>query len=144
MIYLFSAAVLLVFFINFEVIGLILKRSARNFYENQKKGTAEVVGYDSSEQSRWYSLIVKIIELNDGKTYICNSAKINIHNYPKGKIIDVIYVTSKIAGKNMIQVYLLDNLPANKMVVAKVFTRLGYFILIVVIVLILLGIYSIL
>lgn len=141
MMYFFSAAVLLIFFIDFEVIGMILSKSAENFKANKKKGTAEVVGYDSSEQSRWYSLIVKVKELNDGKTYICNSAKISIHEYPKGSIVDVMYVNTKVLGT---QVYLSDKMPADKASMAAVFKKIGFIILVPTMILVVFGVYSVL
>ena len=118
MVYLFVAATMFVFYLDFKIISVILKKSAKYFHENKQFGRAEDVGYDASEGSRWYSLIVKVLDLNDDKTYICNSAKVNIHDYPKGTIVDVAYATTK---HGRVQVYLSNCLPADKASMAKVF-----------------------
>lgn len=129
MIYLCIAGVLFVFFINFIIITSILRKNANRFDETQRKGTAEVVGYDSSEQSRWYSLIVKVRELKDNKTYIVNSAKINIHDYPQGSVISVVYAKTEIFGKEMYQVYLPEKMPPSNQGMAKVFHWLSMILL---------------
>ena len=70
MVYLFAAAIMFVFYLDFKIISVILTRSAKYFHENKQFGRAEVVGYYASEGSRWYSLIVKVLDLNDNKTLL--------------------------------------------------------------------------
>lgn len=116
--FLFGAGITLVFYLDFKLISLLLRRSATYFNENKKNGKGVVVGYDASEGSRWYSLMVRVVELNNNKTYICNSAKINIHEYPVGSSVDVVYVISK---KGRVQVYLADRLPADEAIISRIF-----------------------
>lgn len=128
MMYFVLATIMAVSYLDFKLISVILKRSSVYFHEHKKYGSGEVVGYDSSEGSRWYSLIVKVVELNDNKTYICNSAKINIHDYPKGSIVNVVYAITK---RGRVQVYLADRLPADKSYMAKVFNVISLVSLII-------------
>lgn len=137
MMYFFSAAIMAVFFLDFKLISVILKKSAAYFHEHKQYGRGEVVGYDTSEGSRWYSLIVKVLELNDNKTHICNSAKVNIHNYPKGTIVNVIYVITRRGG---VQVYLADRMPADKASMSKVFNTISVIILLITVGLLIAGI----
>lgn len=135
--YLFAAAIMFVFYLDFKIISVILKRSAKYFHENKQFGRAEVVGYDASEGSRWYSLIVKVLDLNDNKTYICNSAKVNIHDYPKGTIVDVAYATTK---HGRVQVYLSNCLPVDKASMAKVFNMIAIISMIITLGLLIAGV----
>jgi len=137
MVYFFASAIMLFFYIDFKIIVMILKRNAKYFEENKKYGKAEVVGYDSSEGSRWYSLIVRVLNLNESKTYICNSAKINIHDYPKGKIVDVIYAVTK---RGHVNVYLRDRMPADEGHMSKIFNVVSKIILAITIILLMIGI----
>lgn len=122
MVYLFVTGLMSVFCLNFEIISVVLKCDAEYFQKHKKSGCAEVVGYDTSEGSRWYSLVVKVLDLSDSKTYICNSAKVDIHDYPKGAIVDVLYIVTK---HGHTQVYLADCLPADKSGIAKVFNNMS-------------------
>lgn len=137
MMYYFAAAIMAVFYLDFKVIAVILKRSSEYFHEHKQYGNGEVVGYDSSEGSRWYSLIVKVIELNDNKNYICSSAKINIHDYPKGSIVNVAYAITK---RGRVQVYLADRLPADKSSMSKVFNIISVISLIITLGLVIAGV----
>lgn len=137
MVYFFSAAIMAVFYLDFKLISVILKRSSVYFHEHKQYGSGEVVGYDSSEGSRWYSLVVKVNELNDNKTYICSSAKINIHDYPNGSIVSVVYAITK---RGRVQVYLADRLPADKSSMSKVFNIISVISLIITLGLILAGV----
>ena len=139
MIFLLFASVVFVFFLNILIISIILKNNARRFENTKKKGTAEVIGYDTSEGARWRSLIVKLNDLDDNKRYICNSGKIDIQNYPKRTIIDVIYASSFLGR----QVYLTNNMPASKTGVAKVFSIIASFLFVLTLVLAGVGLYQI-
>ena len=140
MIYFFSATIMAVFYLDFKLISVILKRSSAYFHEHKKYGTGEVIGYDSSEGSRWYSLIVKVVELQDNKTYICSSAKINIHDYPEGSIVNVAYAITK---RGRVQVYLADRLPADKSSMARVFNIVSLISLVITLGLVVAGIMTI-
>lgn len=110
---LIGAGVVAFFAIVLLIIGVSLERSGKSFEENKRRGRAEVVGYDRADQSNWYTLLVRIPELNDGKLYNCTAGKINISDYPKGAVIDVFYAPKKVAGMNIVEVHLLDNPPAD-------------------------------
>lgn len=131
MIWFFSAAIMAVFYLDFKLISVILKRSSVYFDEHKKYGSGEVVGYYANEGSRLRSPIVRVIELNDNKTYICN-ANINTHDYPKGSIVNVVYAITK---RGRVEVYLADRLPADKASMSKVFNIISLISLIITLVL---------
>lgn len=134
------ASIMVISYLDFKLISAILKRNVTYFEEHKKYGKGEVVGYDASEGSRWYSLIIKIIDLNDNKTYICSSAKIDIHDYPKGSIVNVIYAVTK---RGRVRVHLADKLPANENNMAKVFNIVSWISLIFAFIFVLAGVLTI-
>ena len=97
------------------IIGISLEKQGRSFEQNKKSGKAEVVGYERADQSNWYTLLVRIPKLNDGKIYNCSAGKIKISDYPKGSVIDVWYAEKKIVGLKVVEVHLLNNPPADGM-----------------------------
>lgn len=111
--FLIAAIVIAVFALALLIIGAALEKSGRSFRENQRKGLAEVVGYERAEQSNWYTLLVRIPALNDGKIYNCTAGKIHLSQYPKGSVIRVLYAPKRIAGMNVVEVHLLDDPPAD-------------------------------
>lgn len=102
----FIAAVLL-------IIGAALVRQGKSFRENMRYGIAEVVGYERAEQSDWYTLLIRIPELNDGKVYSCTAGKISPAAYPKGKVVEIIYAPKKVAGIRFVEAHLRENPPAD-------------------------------
>ena len=123
LLYIFIFALLLLGVI-FCITGKMLLRSEQNFKQDMKFGQAEVVGYDREEESSWYSLVVRLYE--DGKIYNCKSKKsINTGDYPKGKIVDVIYARKKITGWYDVRLNEPDKLPENYSAVAKGFSIAG-------------------
>lgn len=128
MIYFFSAAIMVVFYLDFKLSSVILRRRSAYFEEHKKYGSGEVVGYYAEEGSRWRLLIVKVTELNDNETYICNSAKINTHDYPKGSIVNVCYAITK---RGRVQVYLADRLPADNYNMSKFFNIISLISLVI-------------
>lgn len=146
MILFFIAAIMAVFCLNFKLIAVILKRSSVYFNEHKKYGTGEVVGYSAnstngeSERTRRYSLLVKVIELNDNKTYDCGTVN-NIHDYPKGSIVKVVYAITK---RGRVQVYLTDSMPADKSSMSKVFNIISLISLIITLGLVMIGVITML
>ncbi len=125
--FLFAAVMVSLFALALLIIGLATEKSGKSFCANQRRGQAEVVGYERINQSNRYTLLVSIPELNDGKIYNCTSGKINLADYPKGTVVDVMYAPKKIIGISVVEVHLSNNPPANSL-------RLGHGIKIVSIV----------
>lgn len=111
--FLFAAAIVSVFALALLIIGLAMEKSGKSFCANQRRGRAEVVGYRRAEESNWYTLLVRIPELNDGKFYSCSAGKINLSDYPKGAVVDVLYAPKRVVGMNIVEVHLLNNPPTN-------------------------------
>jgi hypothetical protein len=137
MIWFFSAGIMFVFFLDFKLISVLLKRSIAYFNEHKQYGRGEVVGYSANEGSRWYSLIVKILELNDNRTYICNAAKVHIHDYPKGTVVSVAYAITR---RGRVVVYLADRMPADESSMSKIFNVISEIVLLITIGLLIAGI----
>ena len=87
-------------------IGAFYQKSVSNFEKNKKSGTAEIVGYQASENSRRYKPIVKVLDLNDGKTYICSYGLVKRSDYPVGTIINVEYMSKIMFGVNTVEVHM--------------------------------------
>lgn len=109
--FLFAAAMVSVFALALLIIGLSMEKNGKSFCANQRRGWAEVVGYRRAEESNWYTLLVRIPELNDGKFYSCSAGKINLSDYPKGTVVDVLYAPKRVVGMNIVEVHLLNNPP---------------------------------
>lgn len=107
------------------ITGMVLNKNGRSFNESKRYGYGEVVGYDCGDQSSRYTLLVRIPELHDGKIYNCKSGKINIGNYPKGSVVNIIYAPKSIVGIEVIEVYLSDCPPADSVALGKKFKILS-------------------
>lgn len=116
--FLIAAASVAFFAFVLLIIGSAMERKGKSFNENTRQGVAEVVGYERAEQSNWYTLLIRIPELNDGKVYNCTAGKINPSDYPKGKTVDIIYAPKKAAGIKFVEAHLRENPPPDT-------TRLG-------------------
>lgn len=122
MIVLLSLAGFLFFlFVVFCVVAATLRKSANSFQESMRSGKAEVVGYEREERSSWYTLLVKIPALHDDMTHNCHAGKIQIANYPKGTVVDVIYAEKQVMGIPVIEVHLKENPPVSTTAVSTVF-----------------------
>lgn len=111
-------------------VGIAMEREGADFNANVRSGKAEVVGYDRAEQSNWYTLMVRIPELNDGKVYNCTAGKgINPSEYPKGTMVDVLYAPKTIAGIRVIEAHLKDNPPADKARLGRIIEQLAFALL---------------
>lgn len=129
------------FAITLLIIGIALEREGTEFNANAQSGKAEVVGYDRAEQSNWYTLLVRIPKLNDGKFYNCTAGKsINTSEYPKGTIVDVLYAPKTIAGIRVIETHLKENPPTDKARLGKKVELLAFALLGVSIILCIVGI----
>lgn len=111
--YYIAAAALLFFALLFWLVGVFLQRSTQTFDRNQRFGRAEVVGYDRGEQSSHYSLLVRILDLDDGKLYNCKSQHLDLAKYPKGAVVDVVYAPKRVMGIDVVEVHLADAPPMN-------------------------------
>ena len=109
-----GAIVILVFAIVFLITGIVLEREGKYFEAHKRNGKAEIVGYDSSPESSTYAFSVKILDLNDGKLYTCPAGKRILTRYRKGDIVNVLYAPKRVVGLNVVEVYLIDNLPRNR------------------------------
>ena len=126
------------------IIGFSLGRQGSSFEKNKRMGQAEVVGYERGERSNWYTLLVRIPELNDGKIYNCTAGKMNISQYPKGSVIDVLYAPKKVAGINVVEVHLLSNPPADSSKVGRGIKKFSVAMLAIAVMLVVAGIVTIL
>ncbi len=106
MVYYIIAGFLLLIVIIFFITGKLMDRSHEYFERNMKSGLAEVVGYDRLNDSTWYSLKVKLQEVDTDKYYVCASRKINKADYPAGTIVRVLYAPKKIVGISLYEVHL--------------------------------------
>ena len=144
MILFFTIAIMAVFCLDFKLIAVILKRSSVYFDEHKKYGNGEVVGYSANGGSegskRRYSLLVKVIELDNNKTYDCGTVN-NIHDYPKGSIVKVVYAITK---RGRVRVYLTDSMPADESSMSKVFNIISLISLIVTLGLAIIGVITML
>lgn len=116
--FLIAAIVVAFFAIVLLIIGAAMVSKGKSFNKNKRYGAAEVVGYERAEQSNWYTLLIRIPELDNGKIFNCTAGKINPSDYPKGKVIDIIYAPKKVAGISFVEAHLRENPPADT-------TRLG-------------------
>ncbi len=139
MIFLFFAIVVFIFWISIFIITILLKHSVQRFNNTKKNGTAEVVGYDTSEGARWRSLIVKLNDIDDDKRYICNSGKIDIRDYPNGTTVDVIYASSMLGR----QVYLAESMPVSNASMLKVFNKIACLLFVLMLALTGIGLYQV-
>ena len=85
------------------------------FQKNKHVGKAEITNYYAIQGHRYYDLSVKILELNDGKEYLCKCGRIISSDYQKGMIVDVIYSKYKVMGVEIVDVRLLNNMPNDTM-----------------------------
>ena len=111
--FLIAAIVVAFFAIALLIIGVAMVSTGKSFHANKRYGKAEVVGYERADQSDWYTLLIRIPELNDGKIYNCTAGKIDLSSFPKGTVIDIVYAPKKVAGIHFIEAHLLDNPPAD-------------------------------
>ena len=91
--------IFLVLAVIFFIVAKGLKKSGRNFKKGMTYGQAEVIGYDRDEGSSWYSLVVRLCGLDSNHIYNCKSRKISTADYPKGKIVEVIYAPKYVWGE---------------------------------------------
>lgn len=144
MVFLIAAIVIAFFAMVLLVIGAAMVSKGKSFNENKRYGVAEVVGYECAEQSNWYSLLVRIPELNDGKVYNCTAGKINPSDYPKGKAVDVIYAPKKVAGIIFVEAHLRKNPPADTVRIGQGIKKISIAMLVIAGILIVLGIATLL
>lgn len=110
----------------FLVSAAVVRRDAEWFSSEMRRGRAVVEGYRRKERSSWYTLLVRLPEVGDGKqVYECSAGKIRTADYPKGKIVEVYYAKRKQMGLNTVRIVLEENRPTDGMVVAKVFRLIG-------------------
>lgn len=95
------------------IIGAALEKQSAYFEKNKRCGQAEVVGHQCSSQSNYSTLLVRIPDLRDDNAYNCASGKIDISCFPKGTMVNVWYASKRVAGMNVVEVYLYDNPPAD-------------------------------
>lgn len=143
MAFLIGAGTVVFFAVILLVVGVALERKAKSFNENVRSGKAEVVGYDRTNQSDWYTLLVRIPELNDGKIYNCTAGKINLSQYPKGAIIDVLYAPKTIVGIKIVEVHLCDNPPADSFRLGRGIKRFSLALLVLTAILIVVGLITV-
>ena len=130
MIWFFLSGFFLLLCLIFFIVGIILRRNAGAFERGSRIGKAEVVGYTREERSSWYTLLVRLPELNDGKVYNCMAGTIRTADYPKGTTVDVIYATRRVLGMDTVEVHLMEKQPANQTAVATAFRTIAIFCLI--------------
>ena len=139
-----TAGIISIFALGFMIIGHALNKEGRDFEQIKRVGKAKVVGYDGTEESNVYNLLVEILEINDGKLYTCEPSMSNLIDYPVGRIIDVCYATKKVMGINVIEVHLLDSPPVNSSKFGSVIKKCGIVLFIIAFILIIVGIILIL
>ena len=144
MAYLIISIVFLILFLDFLWIYKLIEKGAKKFDETKKIGTAKVVGYYSESQSKWRSLIVEVVELNDGKEYICNSGPIRTYEYPKGSVIDIEYANVRPFGIKGIRVNMLEHPPVDEHKMSRVFAIFSYVFLIITLIFLMLALFHIL
>lgn len=136
LLFLIFALIFLMLAMIFYITGKILNKSDRNFKKNMRYGRAEVIGYDREEESDWYTLIVKLCDIADKSSYNCKSKKINIADYPKGKLVDVVYAPKFVMGAVWYDVRLNETgkLPTEDGILAKGFETVGIICLILAVI----------
>ena len=93
----------------------------QEFKQHKKYGKAEVVSTKIEKEDEDCYLRVKLLDLNDNKTYICYGKGIKYDCYPKGSIIDVIYST----GKHSTRVILMNKPPQDNGMLVRVCWLIG-------------------
>lgn len=111
------------------ICAYAIDRDNRDFEKNKQFGKAVVTSYNRVSQSDAYTLYVRMPELSDKNTYSCSHGKINVGDYPPGKIVDVMYVPKKMAGINYADIRLIDSPPANRSGFARVLKIISIFII---------------
>ncbi len=134
------AGIALLFSLALFVIGRFFKKDAVFFEENKRKGSAEVVGYNRAEKSNWYSLAVKLIDV-DEHVFDCDAGKIKTSDYPVGSIVSVIYVHKKTFGIDVFEVHLADNPPGDKMKISNVMMKISLVLFVVSVIMTIIGLY---
>lgn len=142
--FLIAAVVVAFFAMVLLIIGAAMVSKGKSFNENKRYGVAEVVGYERAEQSNWYTLLVRIPELNDAKVYNCTAGKINPSDYPKGKTVDIIYAPKKVAGIKFVEAHLRENPPADTTRLGQSMKKISVAMLVIAGILIVLGIVTLL
>lgn len=141
---LIAATVIAFIAITLLIIGIALVSKGNSFHENKQYGKAEVVGYERADQSNWYTLLIRIPKLNDGKIYNCTAGKIDLSSYPKGTVIDIVYAPKKLAGINYVEAHLLDNPPADSTKLGSGIKKFAIAMLVIAGILVLVGITTLL
>ncbi len=140
MIFFILAGITLLLSFSMFIIGRFLKKDADFFEENMRKGKAEVVGYNRAEKSNWYSLAVKLIDV-DEHIFNCEAGKININDYPVGSIVSVIYVKKRTFGIDVFEVHLADNPPGDKKKISNVMMKISLVLFVVSVIMTIIGLY---
>ncbi len=141
--FLIGAAVTAIFGLTLLIAGIAIQSEEKQFEATARPGKAEVVGYDRADQSDWYTLLVSIQGLDDGKLYNCKSGKINIGDYPKGTVVDVIYSPQNVAGINVVEVRLASLPPTGRKRLGSVIHKIALALLVIAGILIVPGLLSI-
>lgn len=124
-----------------RIIGTFLGRQVSSFEKNKRRGTAEVIGCQRAEDSRRrYVLMVRILEKNDGKTYLCEGKGILASKYPKGTIVNVLYAEHTVLGIPVTEVHLLHAPPADATAVTRVIKGIATGMLLIAVCLMIAGI----
>ncbi len=124
--FIISGIVILFFGMALLIISNAIIKNSDYFNSNKCYGQAEVVGYDQGEQTNRHTLLVRILGINDNNVYGCAAGKIIISDYPKGKIVDVIYAPKKSFGIRLKEVHLRNNPPGNRTAIGNVIKKLAW------------------
>lgn len=107
------------------VAGKALAGTHEQFEAGRKPGHAEVMGYDREEHSSHYTLMVRVLEHDDGKTYGCKAGRGDVTRYPKGTVLDVWYAPVRVMGISTLEVHLAEDPPADAGRIAAAFRNVG-------------------
>ncbi len=96
------------------VCGASLESSGRHFESLAHSGTGVVAGYDRSEHSNNYILMVRLKDASYKGIYCCvGGIKVNKSDYPIGTELPVIYAPVSVAGIDTVEVHMREYPPAN-------------------------------
>lgn len=141
MVFIVLATFFLMIGLCFAIFSYVMLKKDKNFKSNKKYGTAEIVGYrqDMDDYRSEPSLLVKILEENDGNLYTCKCGKINLSDYPKGKIVNIEYAPIKEFGINVMDVRMIENPQIEGYKLSKIFNFVAIIIFVISILLFVIG-----
>lgn len=124
------------------LVAHYLEKKETEFNQNKRVTQAEVVGYNGIDGSAGYDLLVRIPTLSESKVYNCIAGRISTKDYPKGRVVNVCYMTRKTMGVTYTEVHLCENPPKDRIAIARGIKKFAKILIVIALFLVGCGIMS--